>query len=101
LKQGYGLLLEWIENARVFGDVEEPWLTVEIIHWLDLRRYEILVATAKATIASLYCDIFLDDPIGDPLKLCSQLKEIYLNSPLLLMEEKEQAVLDGILGYGE
>ena len=101
MKQGYALLLEWIDNARLFGDVEEPWLTVEIIHWLDLRRYEILTANDEATIGSLYCDIFLDGPIGDPLKLCSELKEIYLNSPLLLMDAREQAVLDGILGQSE
>ena len=94
---GYDLLFDWIETARFFGDVEEPWRTVEIIHWLQLRRYEILTASDENTIASLYCDIFLDDPIGEPLKLCEEIRERYLNSPVLLMDERAEAVLEGLL----
>ena len=101
MTRGYALLREFIENARFYGDVQEPWYTVEIIHWLELRRYEILAAQDEDTIASLYCEIFLDDEIGEPLKLSAELRELYLNSPVLLMDEREQAVLDGILGYNE
>jgi hypothetical protein len=99
--RGYDLLLEWIETARFFGDVQEPWYTVEIIHWLQLRRYEILSAQDERTIAGLYCDLFLDDLNGEPLKLCEEIRERYLNSPFLLMDERAQAVLDGILAGTE
>jgi hypothetical protein len=101
LKLGYDLLLEFIDNARFYGDVQEPWYTVEMIHWLELRRYEILAARDENTIASLYCDIFLDDSIGEPLKLSAEIREFYLNSPVLLMDEREQAVLDGILDHND
>ena len=99
MKQGYDLLFDWIETARVFGDVEEPWYAVEIVHWLQLRRYEILSAQDEFTVGSLYYEIFLDDSIGEPLKLSSEIRELYLNSPVLLMDGREQAVLDGILDH--
>ena len=101
MKQGYDLLFDWIDTARCFGDVEEPWCAVEIIHWLELRRYEILTAEDEHTIANLYYEIFLDDSIGEPLKLSSEIRELYLSSPVLFMDGREQAVLDGILAARE
>lgn len=99
MKQGYDLLFDWIETARFYGDVEEPWCAVEMTHWLQLRRYEILSARDETTIANLYCDIFLEDSIGESLKLSAEIRELYLNSPVLLMDGREQAVLDGILDH--
>jgi hypothetical protein len=88
--RGYDLLFEWIETARLFGDVEEPWCAVEIAHWLQLRRYEILTASDEQTIVSLYHDIFVDDPVAEPLKLCDELRQICLNYPFLLMDERAE-----------
>ena len=101
MKRGYPLLLEFIENARFYGDVQEPWYAVEMIHWLELRRYEILAAGDEDTIASLYCDIFLDHQTGEPLKLCDEIRHLYLNSPLLLMEEREVDVLASVFAEME
>ena len=97
MKRGYDLLLDWIETARIFGDVEEPWYAVEIVHSLELRRYEILRAEDEFTIASLYFEIFLDDPMGESLELCEEIRELYLRSPTLLMNERADAVLEGLL----
>jgi len=86
-----------LKVGRTWGDVEEPWLAVEIIHWLELRRYEILTANDESTITSLYCEIFVHDPIGEPLKLSSKIRELYLNSPVLLMDERAEVVPEGLL----
>jgi len=99
LNQGYPLLLEWIDTARLFGDVDEPWMAVEIVHQLELRRYEILGASDESTIASLYCEIFLEDYPADSLKLSPEVRAVYLNSPHLLMDDRWEAVLDGLHGY--
>ena len=99
MKQGYPLLLEWIDNARLFGAVDEPWLAVEIVHQFELRRYEIVTASDENSIASLYCEIFLDDYAAECLKLSPEVRAIYLNSPHLLMDDRWEAVLDGLQGY--
>jgi hypothetical protein len=98
VKTGYELWLELIDLARVIGDLDGAWQTLEILHLLELRRYEILAASDEKTVSALYSEIIgCFDSLTDPIKLSAEVRERFLSDPLLLMDAHEMAVLEGLL----
>lgn len=102
MKTGYERWREWIDLARAVGEFDGAWITVELLHLIELRRHEILAASDQAAANALFDEIFgCCDFWGPEMRLEDEFRDLLPSDPPLPTHEPESSVTDGIRSKNE